>query len=362
MSIPPGGRCSLPAPQGTLAVLDKLRRLPSSKDFTEAQLTKRAELLSNETMLKETIFGDILGSSKDSIDQAMREAGQFPKGKSSFTELEAMKARERAQRRFATVRSLPMKLVLTRIGQGGSSKGKTAMFANGKAGAAYASYMKFPFGAFHAAVKVGNVLLEWDDSSLVVPECTPVTPVFQANLDRYSYWNRFTSRYEPHFSETLGEDLDYNNQVEVMLIISQEKKDLIDTLVQEIVKYNTRHTYSLRDCNCQHFVLNIMRILRVFELPKFAGRLKRYFDTLCSGKQVNVQRDFKTHTELDKYVQRRLPALDPNEVDYLCCAYTEFHQESMKEDSKWQCPIRGCQMAALHELVDENRLMQYKIT
>ncbi len=344
-------------------VRDKLRRHPSFMDYSEEELTERAAALSDESKLLDTFFSHILKPSKDSIHKAVKEAERISTRRSYFTERESRQASKRAEERFATVCSFPMKLVLTRIGEGGSSKGIPATFANSKTGATFASYLKFPFGAFHAALMIGDVLLEWDGSSLVIPERKEVTPTFQAGLERFSFWNRFTSSYKSHMRETLGEEPNYNNQVEVMLIINNEKESIMSGLVQEIVRYNTQCSYSLNHCNCQHFVLHAMRVLRIFKPPNFAGRLKGYFDTLCRGQEVDVQRDFRTHLELDEYVRTRKGALDQDEVDYLCCVYTDFHRQAgMGDFTEQRYPKHECQMARLEELVAKRRLLQHKLT
>ncbi len=352
---------------GFLKVRDKLRKDHFYKEVVEDKLVELAKALSDEAKMKEEFFSHLLQPNRDSIQEAMEEAWEFPEG-SYLTSQESKEATERAEGRFATVCSLPLKLVLTKIGEGddrGSDKGVTSSaVANSKTGATLASYFKFPFGALHAALMIGDILLEWNTSSLVIPKRKEVTPIFQASLDRFSLWNRFTSRYKSHMRQASGQGkLDFNTQVEVMLIIGREKETIVDNLIREIVGYNTERQYSLRDCNCQHFIVHILKPIRVFEFPNFTGRLKRCFDNLRKGQSATARTEFRTHKDLDEYARSKLKTMEPEEADCLRCIYTAFHRQAgMNDLTQWQCHTQGCQMARLEELVDTKRLLQHKFT
>ena len=239
-------------------VSKKLRNHPYYRDASEDKITEQALFLSDESKMKEKLFAHLLKPGKDSIQEAMDEACDLPQG-TYLTPQETREAIRRAEQRFADVCSLPMKLVLTRIGEGGGSgsKGISGAFANSKVGATLACLSSFNYGALHAALMVGDILLEWNNSSLIIPQLKQVTPVFQASLERF--WNKFTSRYNPHMRHATNQGLDFNNQEEVMVIIDQEKKSVIDTLTREIVRYNTMQKYNLWNCNCQDFVWDIMK-------------------------------------------------------------------------------------------------------
>ena len=75
----------------------------------------------------------------------------------------------------------PLKIILTPLSHGGRI---LSQFAN---------LLEMQFG-LHAALQVGNVILEWNDSSLVIPHFySPEEQVLEVDVQGESKWAEFTS-------------------------------------------------------------------------------------------------------------------------------------------------------------------------
>ncbi len=218
----------------------------------------------------------------------MEEAWEFPEG-SYLTFQESNEATERAEGRFATVCSLPLKLVLTKIGEGGdgSSGEISETIVNSKLCSTLAPILKFLCGIYIPCSvaswrRTNRVEQLQSHHSQTWTQCTPHNVVYQVELDRFSYWNRFTSCYKPHMRRASRQGMDFNSQLDVMVIVSTEKEGIIDSLTREIVRYNEQCQHNRWSCNCQRFVWDMMKTIRVFgiELANISRVLKEYFSTL----------------------------------------------------------------------------------
>ena len=356
--------------EAAAAVLSKLRKHPQFKkgSYTEEQLMEEVEALADANKMKEKYFQVLLDADSDVIEDAMEEAmGLSGEEKDEFTSLDFAKATERAEDRFKLICSLPVKLQFTKVGEGGKKRKWFAGLAGGRTGATFASILQCEFGAMHASLDVGGIIIEWDDSSLIIPHCDGGNPVFCTDLQQHSYWRQFVLRLKPRMSQTVVKTmqrrLDFSEQVDVMVSVKKEKEEIIDNLISEIVRYNGKECYSLRHCNCQHFIKDAMKAVRVFEVPQFSGKLDEYFQCLKRGEQHKATKEYRTHEDLDEYVRSSLSHLKQESMEYLLMLYYNFHaQDGMKDASKWSCRKQDCQMLTLDKHLDKQRLLLYKFT
>jgi hypothetical protein len=148
-----------------------------------------------------------------------------------------------------------------------------------------------PIGFFHSALIVGGWYLEWNSSSLCIP--------------RKSYSTNALLAIDVGESDLLESDLDA----------------VIDQLSLTICKWNTEKNYERTNCNCQHFVDDVLKTLSV-EL-KFERTMKDFVGKLRTQGECKIEwtvpkeiretcfiRDrvvkFSSHSELDTIVSKVL--------------------------------------------------------
>lgn len=172
---------------------------------------------------------------------------------------EVTQARLRGEERLTSVCWFPLKLILTPLKRG---RGVVNAFA---------SMLDAQFGPLHVTLQVGDVELEWDDSSLVSPfYCDYEDRVMELGVQRHSKWLDFTGQHRSRMRRA-ARDLDFPEQIELTYTVASEKKKLIDNLIDVIVRYNKYYSYNLLSRNCQHFVCDALKALEV-DLPKeFTG-------------------------------------------------------------------------------------------
>ena len=312
--------------------------MSQARELGEKQKTELAKALIDPTQLWECYFSGIIDDSANAVEENVEEVKVVP-----THSREVVQAQKRGEHRFAGVCHFPLKLIFTPLKQG-------RRIAN-----TFASILEMQFGPLHAALQVGSVILEWDDSSLVTPYlCSYEDQVMQVDMQPYSEWAKYTGKHHTNIKKAL-EGLDYGQQIELIYMVSSEKKRLIDALIDVIVHYNKFYYYNLFDRNCQHFVCDALEALEM-ELPReFMGGLGDYYKALIKGKTPSVPSQFKTHSDLDLYVMQKkedgfFSGMPQHDLEYLLALYFRFHLESktkLKGDQKaldeWRCTEELCQ-------------------
>ena len=257
-------------------------------------------------------------------------------------------ARSRSEHRFAYLCDLPLKIILTPLNHGGRIISK------------FAQLLEMQFGPLHAALQIGNVVLEWNDSSLVIPHYTdPSDPLLQTDVQNQSRWGEVTSTYYGQVREAIDE-LDYAKQIDLVFQFTAEKYHLFEALFDVIIRYNTQFFYNLIDRNCQHFVTDALSTLGVDEPTEFTGGLRSYFDELKSG---HASLAFTSHAKLDEYVKeiedtQKIHSMPQHDLEFLLaqCFYFHLQQKSQLQDrnadlSKWTCEEPTCCMQQLEKYI-----------
>ena len=312
--------------------------MSQARELGEKEKTELAEALVDPKQLWEGYFSGIIDDFADAIEENVEEVEAAP-----THSREVLEAQKRGEHRFAGVCHFPLKLIFTPLKQG-------RRIAN-----TFASILEMQFGPLHAALQVGSVILEWDDSSIVTPyQCDYEDQVLQVDVQAYSEWTKYTSRHHTKIKKAL-EGLNYGQQIELIYTVSSEKKRLIDALIAVIVKYNKFYYYNLFDRNCQHFVCDALTALEV-KLPReFMGGLGDYYKALIKGKTPFVPSEFDTHSDLDLYVMQKkeggiLTSMPQHDLEYLLALYFRFHLESktklkgnQKALDEWRCTEELCQ-------------------
>lgn len=279
-----------------------------------------------------------------------------------LTSLELSKAQERSEHRFAHLCDLPLKIVLTPLSRGGRIVSR------------FAQLLEMQFGPLHAALQVGNVVLEWNDSSLVMPHfCNFEDQLLQSDVQGFSHWAEFTSQQYDKVRAAVTTS-DYRKQIELVYHVTAEKHRQIEALVDVIIKYNTTYYYNLFDRNCQHFVTDALKALGVEKPTQFTGGLRDYFKALKGGRSPSVLAKFTDHAQLDKYVKEKensgeIKTMTQNDLEFLLAQCFRFHlqQKSQLQDqnadlSNWVCKEPTCCMERLEHLIHYKTLRIHNFT
>jgi len=293
-----------------------------------------AEVLSDQELMWTTYFSGMLDNCIDVVEENLEE-GKFKLVGSS----EQQNGKQRMEKRLARACDLPIKLILTPLHHGGKAVKK------------FADLLDMKFGALHASLRVGHVILEWSDNSLVTPYlCDYVERLIQVSLESYGKWTESVSQQHGQFMKT-AEELDFSGEVEQVYVIASKKKEMIDRLIEVVVQYNRFGFYNVIDRNCQDFVMDCLKALGV-EIPKgLKGDLRDYYKTLEKGRSPSIP-NFKNHDDLNKYASDcNVSSLTPHDLEYLLAMYFRFHLEfktkeacSRKELEEWVCPRQPCHM------------------
>lgn len=325
-------------------VKQKLRKHPKFKDWEESALEEKAIELTDHKKLKALYFTHLLHPDYEVSEDLY-----------SYNEEEAAKAVERDRIRIADAKVLPVKLYLRYI----------KMYAkNPKLYHNLASLMGADHGPMHAALKVGDVLLEWNTSCLVIPrsqhECKFI---FEADIAHSESLKNVRS----NSFEGSSVSRDKAEVIDSLHEISAVKSELIDALVAVIVDYNSRRYYHVVSRNCQTFVDTAMKALDIKDGPKLEGKLLQLYENLKAGKSKGVPDAFPEHIDLDGYVttqiekDRQLADMPYADLQYLACVYHQFHliqrakSSPLSDKEHVTCVKSTCQLSTLVSVIDAHR-------
>jgi len=141
----------------------------------------------------------------------------------------------------------------------------------------------FEYGTAHAAVLCGPFILSWDDSSLSIP-------------------SRSAEEFDGGKSIASIDSGEYD----------MEKNFIIKTLSRVVTDWNANKTYSVINCNCQHFVDHLLEELGMKN--PFHPKMKTFLKSIQTDPQniqykytdsSNEEIVFHTHEELDNYCFER---------------------------------------------------------
>lgn len=253
---------------------------------------------------------------------------------------------KRSLRRFDAVMNFPVKLILSDLQRA------LPPFVS-----SFAKMIQLEFGALHAALVIDDVVVEWDDTSLILPSTEEREWVFQTRLQ--GSYNKATEAMKPKMKDS-ARRMDLQEQIEQVFEVTREKQQAINQLIQIIIHYNENYEYSVLNRNCQHFVIDAMKALGVNEIPQFTGVFQDYFTELKKGKSKNIIEKFDSHAALDEHVNTIIrPGLSQHDLEYLLCQYFMFHVSSRKrsprgQDADWKCEEETCRMSEIENMLERD--------
>ena len=319
--------------------LSKANKGRSKKGKNELQ--DLAEKLIDKEKTKREFFSHLLVYTETARKVASEEHQAFPEGfPNKFTKVDS---EQRMAEPFEQVRKLEVKLMLHEL--------KDAHLVQQVANFVHNYVTSFTFGPFHAAILIGDVLLEWRPNSLVIPR-----KIKHEVLIKDEKAVLFTNLHEQEDFPTVP--LQYENgtdeetvasSFENIIDITRVKEQLIDELADVVVRYNTKMHYGIFTSNCQHFVKDVLTILGITDPEKaFRGRLKNHADLVMARYTRNSEAitEFNSHEELDSHIrEQNIDEMSRDDLEFAYCHYLLFHAWGQRFPyvDAWRCNTSECQ-------------------
>ena len=215
---------------------------------------------------------------------------------------------------------------------------------------AFSEYVdEFAYGPVEAAVQIGNVLLTWDHTSLVIPQLlgeeggtSCASPQLSPTLLRRGSQST-PGESSPHCN-------DYDVHTDIPLTSHEDLDQVMENVIHTVVTYNTEYRYGLFSRNCQHFVRSILRAMGIQNHKHFfPSQVRNHSQVLQKrGCRVNVE-EFNSHTELDNYVRPHIDEMDSDDIRFCYSSYLLFHAMGSsvlsqgREKGVWKCDRERCQ-------------------
>ena len=164
---------------------------------------------------------------------------------------------------------------------------------------------KFPFGQMHSALSVSGRIIEWGNnlinSGLIIPT-TNYNQIFNICFD---IEESFFTKIKNFFKDMIANFINFFNtifQTEWRLETVYEKE--INKIVEKCVEYNTYYFYDRTKRNCQKFVFDVLRELKIN--LKFEGEMEREYNYILDNLKLDFKykdKTFNTRKELDEFVK-----------------------------------------------------------
>ena len=303
-----------------IQVMQKLKSSGQYKDVGGNELLNEAKhLVSMDELFCD--FSHLLDLTNETIEGTYEEevAGSF------VSSCERLAARKRRQMRFDNAVMLKLSVCLRPLKRYSSGEA----MAQDNTVVKIARFLDMDFSAKHAAVLVDDVLLDWNDSNLVVPR--KVTEVdkftFEGEVQQTGkYFNTLLSK-RPSLDEELKP---FGEEGEILCRCMETKQEMIEKIIAVVVKYNSFYYYDKVARNCQDFVNEIIKVVEV-EGQRFSDENERYLHQVREGI-VRIGNLYRSHEELDEVVgnllsRRKLSELNQEEFKILKDKYEQFHHE-----------------------------------
>ena len=212
------------------------------------------------------------------------------------------------------------------------------------------------YGSLHASILVADtVVLEWNTAGLVVPGGKPI----------------IDSAGDDGGANPAGEGAAGAMDADELSVVVEEefeatvaKKTYVDRIIAVIVKYNKFCEYDPILRNCQAFIADVFKELKLKVPTALEGRLGQYYKQLKES-QAKKCKKVSTHEELDAYVEgcleRELPA---QTMEYLLVLYFRFHIVSLTSSTnpkRWSCERRDCLLHRLEQRINKAETLAFQM-
>ncbi len=327
----------------------KLRRLRADHpDWDEEAVARFAEkLISTDKLLED--FRSLLQVGQSAVEETQRDKELFGETLEYSVELE--KACRRVEERFNPLANFRVVIFLKDL------RGNWVRQQITRVVARLSDLLHY--GPHQVAVAIGDTVLEYGPSGMVIPRPLTTEEVEERAkfVARVHQNGAFYRKAEAGTSKMLGvaaRKIDYARQEEVVTDMASHREKLVKQVVEVIVRYNTQYRYSMLCRTSQHFVKDILGALEITDLPDFTerGKVREQFARLRKGRELIP--DYRTHQELDEYVEDNLDELtaDKDKLECVCNMYAHFHRSQRKRSSEGgTCHMESCKFDQLRDLI-----------
>ena len=193
-------------------------------------------------------------------------------------------------------------------------------------------YTNWNYGAFHSFLSLNGLILEWNDSSLVIPHLDFEKMVYYS----YEIKDGFLWRILKSIKNGL---INIVNFITSFITKSWHIKDIVerelDIICQECVDFNTNRFYGFTSINCQFFVDTILKGIGA-EL-KFEGEMEREINYFKKNGELDFtfrEHKFNTRKQLDDYAKLHFFSLKNDERKLLFLFKNTFEARRMANIDK----------------------------
>ena len=327
-------------------VMAKLQKLPKYAEKQDYELHVMVEALTEVESFRANYecFRDVVETPVETLTMEL----SLDKDLIDRTQLQQSIATSKVAERYKRVCKFPVKLVLrVKPSHSGCSVHEASL---------------------HAALLISDRLLEWDESSLVIPKKVDFTkqPALTTGILYGSEWFTYIVQKRSKLNEVLTSPPDtlHENEVDLMFELTTKKDGLIKSVIKSVIDYNRHKKYHNRLCNNRHFIRDVTGALGVKKLPAFGASLKQQLEKSeqqCSQKLSRA--NLSTHDNLDAYVsglsEEKLHELTVVDLEYLVGKYFQFHVEDWEQSlapDQWTCQQRDCQLTRIEEQLERTAL------
>ena len=221
-------------------VMAKLKKHPHFRDLTEGELEVKARQLTSKEELHAD-FSHLIDESYEDYAHEMSEEKEANEGNEFIHTLELKEARTRAEMRHRQTSMLQVKLLLRQVNYKPPPR-----FAD-----TFSTLLSMKLGPLHAAIQVGNVVLEWNNCSLVIPEQTEYQyQIFESDFRSETDGAKVAAQLQPKMADAIR-GIQYDELIDLKFDEMVGRNQMLDKLKDLIVKYNRYYAYSLFNRNCQ---------------------------------------------------------------------------------------------------------------
>ncbi len=334
-------------------VCKKIRR--ASPDMGDNKVRDLAECLCSQELFTERYFKPLLRRLKDAVSATFDEGAAFAvRGYPNDRTKAASTARMASE--IDRVKAIQVELLLYEL-QGQNWQKIARLF--------HRFVPDCTYGPYHAALKIGDLILEWDDDSLIIPReetftataetAAPDGPtlIFRATVHDKTGQNESAIDI-PTRGGAEATAVGFDQHANHLLDITEEKEHLLDALAEMIVRYNTKFEYGVFSCNCQYFAAEMLSALGIEDQAEHFQRTTKDLFAKILLKRSDKVDEFNTHAELDEYVREHIDTMDHEDLQFCHCHYLLFHAWRKQSDKKvaWRCDPSRCMSNKVASKID----------
>lgn len=282
---------------------------------TYYNITNFALILSDAKLFKQVFFGDYRTTEIcNQLDKIFKEAEQ------DFSEEEIKQFQQKLEKGIKSLNNQKLEFRLTPLEQLKKFGHAAFFFANWINEIKLANWN---YGAFHSSLILNGYVLEWDDSSLVMPNVDYEQLVsFSFEVEKDGMIMRILKRIKRALVNFGNFIIYYINEDWLLKDIADEE---LNKICEVCVRFNTNRIYSGMTINCQYFVDKVLEKLGI--KLEFEGEMKREFEYFKNFGELDFKfwnYKFNTRKQLDEFAKTYYNELKKDEKKLLLLYKSTF--------------------------------------